>query len=383
MKKVTKIISYSENPEMGFPVVETFDGQKEYRKNCKYVKGKYYAIDKDIFYIESEDLWYRITSGKIEKDYETGIWYLKNTVHMTRGIVETDSKGEPVLGMFTLNPYNNCSAQFKGGNYQAMSPEILKGDWFEDVGNNVWYRSSETGISEMKARQKIRNEKNYTNKGYNIEDNATEFSQKKKLYADSPIEIGADAKKYGKFLGDMTFGCEFETCSGSIGKWIENRHGLVACRDGSLEGGGEFVVVPMYGAKGMQNIIEICKELQKRTQIDIRCAYHIHMGNLPHERVYLVALYMLVYMIQDELLAMFPYYKTDHRGIKRKNYCQKLQKMSIHPLKDQSKEGYDQFVDHVYGKIFEFLSDGHAADMDINRKQHRHPIERKYERSSR
>jgi len=380
--KLLRITSYTEDPSLGFPVVQTFEDKTEYRKNCKYVKGKYYIIDKDIFYIESEDLWYRITSGKIEKDEETGKWYLKGTKSLIKGIIGTDSKGEAIFGNFSANIYNNCVANFKMHNYTCINPGVLKGDWFEDVGSNIFYRRSEVGDSEYRVRLKIRNEKSYTNKGYNIEDNAKEFAQKIESYKNYPLEINTDAKKYGKFLGARSFGAEFETCAGSIGDYLQIRHGIVACRDGSIQS-AEYVTVPMTGSKGVQNIITFLNEAKKRTQINIECAYHLHFGNLPHERVYLVALYMLCYQIQDDIFKMFPYYKTDHRGIKRKNYCQKLQKMSIYSLKDSSKEGYEQFIDTVYSKIFEFLSDGQAAGLDVNRRQQRHPIERKWERHNR
>jgi len=139
----------------------------------------------------------------------------------------------------------------------------------------------------------------------------------------------------------------------------------------------------MGGSKGIQNIIETCKELQKRNYIDIKCSYHLHLGNLPKERVYLVALYMLCYRIQDDIFKMFPFYKLDPRGIKRKNYCQKLEKLGIFSLQSPIKEDYDQFVNTVYHKIFEFLSEGHNGDENINRRTHRHPIDQKWNRHSR
>jgi len=382
-KLITTIQSYTENPSLGFPVVETHDGKTEYRKNTKFVKGKYYSVFTDIFYIESEQKWYRTTSGKIEKDWETGEWFIKDTKKMINGIVDVDFSGNVITGRFTKNEYNNCPVVWKNSNYTALNPEILKMHFFEDVSANVFYKTGEVGKGDKNQMEKIRPSKSYTNKGYNIEDNAKEFEQKKELYKNYGLKIGDDAKKYAKFLGNTSFGCEFEASVGSMPDYLQNRLGLVICRDGSLEGGPEYVTVPMEGAKGIQNIINTCKELQKRNQIDIRCSYHIHLGNLPKERVYLVALYMLCYQIQDDIFKMFPYYKLDHRGIKRKNYCQKLKKMSIYSLKDQSKEGYDQFVDVVYNRIFEFLSEGHHADQEVNRTQMRHPIREKWQRSCR
>lgn len=174
---------------------------------------------------------------------------------------------------------------------------------------------------------------------------------------------------------------------GGVPNWLQNRLGIVACRDGSTGNnhyeGAEWVTVPMSGAKGLQTLVTLGRELSKRCAIDISCSLHFHIGNIPTERVYLVSLYMLVYQIQEDMLKMFPYYKTDHRDIKRKNYCQKLEKMSIYSLKDYSKEGYEAYIEHIYLKLFQWLSDGHAADSEVNRRRERHPIDAKWNRPSR
>ncbi len=377
--------SYKENPGLPMTVVDTIGGEKEYRKNCRSVKGNYYIKDKDIYFIEEENTWYFKKSTKVDYDWEKNCVYLKGTKLLTTGVVGFDSDGKPVIGLFTENPYNNCKVQLpNSATYPAISPDVLiTNNYFEDVASNKFYSVSAVSRSDMSAMQKIRPSKTYTNKGYNIEDNKEEFERKKILYRDYNMKIGEDAKTYGKFLTDITYGAELECSVGACPDFVQNRHGLVSCRDGSLEGGPEWVTVPMSGAKGIQNLIELGKELRKRNEIDIRCAYHIHIGNLPTERVYLVALYMLSYTIQDEVFKMFPGYKLQPEGIKRKNYCQKLKKMSIYSLKDSTKEGYDQFVNSVYEKIYEFLSDGHAADLSVNRRQQRHPIEAKFNRSSR
>lgn len=139
----------------------------------------------------------------------------------------------------------------------------------------------------------------------------------------------------------------------------------------------------MSGAKGLQNITDVATLVTERCEVDINCSLHYHFGNIPKDRLYLIALYTLAYKIQDEVFEMFPYYKTDPRGIKKKNYCQKLKQMSIYPLKDSSKEGYEQYVEEIYVRIFTFLSDGHPPSEFANKKLHKHPIRNKWERHSR
>lgn len=377
------MIFYKANPNLELEIITTINNEKEYKQNCKCVGGKYYVKGRDIFYIAEKELWYRKTSDKVDYDHEKNMVYLKDTYRMTKGVVGFDKDKQPIMGLFTPNPCNNCIVRIKGSVYHSLNPEILlENNYFEDLASNEFYDKSSMSESDCKQMSKIRMSKSYTNKGYNIEDNATEFEEKKKSYANYSLKINNDAKVYGKFLGNVSMGVEIETSEGQIPTFIEYRHGIVMCRDGSISG-GEAVVVPMKGSKGVQNIITLAGELKKRCNIDINCAFHVHLGNLPRERVYLVALYMLCYQIQDEVFKAFPYYKTDHRGIKRKNYCQKLKQMSIYPLKDQSKEGYEQFVDTVYSRIFEFLSEGHAADAEVNRRNQRHPVEAKWNRSCR
>lgn len=240
----SNITSYSKNPNLGFSTVKTINGIIEYRKNCKYLKENksikegYYSIYTDIFYIESEEKWYRVSSEKIEKDWETNKWYLKDyNSKLQKGVVGIEEDGGLIFDKFTANPYNNVIINSNGNSYNALNKEILKDFFIEDIGHSSFVRKSEYGSSDIKNFSKIRNAKNYTSKGYNIEDNGAEFERKKNLYRDYFLKIGPDAKKYAKYLGDISFGSEIECSEGAIPDYIQNRHGIVVCRDGSLEGG--------------------------------------------------------------------------------------------------------------------------------------------------
>lgn len=236
---MTQQTNYSKNPDLGLPIVTTIAGDKEYRRYCRKVGDQFYVKDRDIFFIEETDSWYFKTSTKVDYDWELNKCYLKSSVPLTGGVVDFDKDKNPIIGMFTPNKYNNVTVVVKGGSKKlAINEEILiNNNYFEDVANNTFYHSTDVSSSDRMAMQKPRHGKGYTNKGYNIEDNAEEFSRKKRLYADYPLKINEDAKKYGKFLNDLTFGCEVECSVGNLPIHVENRHGIVACRDGSLEGG--------------------------------------------------------------------------------------------------------------------------------------------------
>lgn len=376
------MILFRDDPKLGLKVITTATGNKEYRRNCKFIQGKFYVMEEDCFFVEGR--WYRKESGKIEFDHEKKEWVLKANQELIRGVVGFDSTNAPEMGFFSPNVYNNCKVHFQNtGTTYCINTEILEANgFFEDAASCKWYSKVEMGAASYKKMITIRQEGNFTHKGYNIEDNAVEFEQKKDSYKEYPTVIPKTVRAYAKVLGDTTFGAEVETSVGNVGDHLQYRTGLVACRDGSISS-AEWVTVPMSGAKGVQNICDVADIVSKRCEIDINCSLHYHFGNIPKERLYIIALYILAYKIQDEVFKMFPYYKTDHRGIKKKNYCQKLKKMSIHPLKDFSKEGYESYVEEVYIRIFQFLSDGYLPNENANRKRQQHPIHNKWDRKSR
>lgn len=372
--------SYKDNPNLKLKVVTTVNGVQEYRNNCKYIKGKYYIQNIDVF--EIGDTWYRKESGLIDFDSETQKWVLKSSTHLIKGIIGFE-KGKPVYGSFTANPYNNCTAVIADGKKVAINPEVLiKNGFFENIATGEYYCENDVNKSSIVKMKSIHNEGNFQHKGYNIEDNAKEFADKKKLFAEYPHKKTKVGTSFAKYLGDITYGLELETSAGNVPDYIQNRHGIVACRDGSIAS-AEWVTVPMSGVKGLENIKEMCEEITKRCDIDINCSFHVHIGNIPLDRAFLSTLYILGYKIQDDLFKMFPYFKIDPRGIKRKNYCQKLKKFNINPCKDFSKVGFKEYIDSVYYSIFMFLSDGVPPDNNNNKKIQQHPIKNKWDRHSR
>lgn len=377
------MILYASNPRLKLRVIETINGDKEYRTNCKYIGGKYYRIDRDCFCIDGR--WYRVDGGNIIFDFEEKRWVHKTKMgNMIKGVVGYAS-GAPVFGHFTPNPFNNIKVRFKNeGTFIAYSADVFRDMKFiEDVAVGIIYPKNELSSTNIKRLQTIRNEKSHTSRGYNIEDNVDDFKTKVTNYNNSPIVISKNAYQYAKFLGNITFGAEIEIAQGNIPEHIQHRHGLVICRDGSIDGGPELVTIPLTGAKGLQNLDCISKELQDRGSISLACSLHLHIGNIRMDKSFLTAVYVLGRKIQDELFTMFPFYKTDHRGIKRKNYNKKLDSLSIHPCLDSSKESMDAYLADSTAKIFDFLAEGKMHISELNKKTRQHPEQRKWEQNSR
>jgi hypothetical protein len=383
---------YSENPLYNERIVETFNGEKEYRSHCKFINQKFYIKNKQCFLIGGK--WHRIDSGLILLDYEKGIWFketekgVNGTVY---GIVDVDNYGNFIYGYFTPNPLNNCVLVMNSSSkIPVLNPNILyDNNCIEDVSRGIFYPKKDLTLTSIKQLSIPRNKISHTHKGYNIEDNGDEFQKKIEIYSNYKMPMSKDVMRFGKFLEDTSFGVELETIKGYLPEFVQYRTGVVVCRDGSLHDadgtqGAEFVTVPMTGAKGLQNLVNLCTELSKRTEIDINCSLHIHLGNIPTDRLFLTSLYMLCFKIQNELFEMFPYYKTNPQGIKQKNYNQKLRKLGMYALNNFTREGYDEYVNSAYNRIFTFLTEGTQPSKKFNRQNKLHPAgEQKWNKHSR
>lgn len=380
------MILYSDNPNLNKKVVTTARGDKEYRVNCQFIKNKHYRRGRDCFHVNNK--WHRFDSGLIVFDHEKQKWILRQSEEfytLQEGVVSVTEEGHVEMGYYTPNLYNNCKIDVGGSTRDCYSSEILRNNGYvEDIGSGRWYcKNVYKGTELLRRVNKIRTTQDFTRKGYNIEDNKEDFEKKCFFYEKYKIDFSKDVRQYAKFLNGLSMGVEIESSVGNLPDWLQYRHGIVACRDGSINGGGEWVTVPMEGAKALQNLVNLSNSMTRRLNTDINCSLHIHMGNVPLDRTFLCAIYILGYKMQDSLLEMFPYYKTNPEGIKKKNYCQKLKKLGIHTLKDSSKEGYDAYIKAVFEKIFTFLSDGVPPDRFYNRNRGVHPIAQKWSRPSR
>lgn len=377
------MIRYKDDPKLKFKTIKTVTGETEYRRNCRKIKDKYYIENEQCFLIGK--VWYAYTSKLITFDYEKGVHVIIKDTPLVYGVVGFKKEGEPEFGYFTENKYNNIVVNIAGyGSVKCFNEDTLvKGGYVENLSDAIWHYRKALSASMLSKLTNIHSKKVYRDKGYNIEDNAAEFKEKIESYDKYPVKISSNAMRYGKLLGKITYGCEVETAMGYVPDHIQNRTGLIICRDGSIDN-AEYVTVPMKGAKGLMNLKYMAEELSKRTTIDIKCSYHIHFGTLPDDRLFLVALWALAIRIQDEIFTMFPGYKTNWEKFKKKDYCQKVRKLGVGILqKDFDKEEYEAYINDGYYRIHKFLNDGNEPDDRFNRNNHQHVRTAKWERAGR
>lgn len=375
---------YKDNPNLKLKTIITHNGNVEYRNNCKYIKEQYYLKNTEC--VEVEKKLYLLNDEKIAFDHSTQKYVIRKNTNLVQGIVEVEP--EVKIGWFSKqNIYYGLirkQVYYQREHYNCSDYRMLENNpLFFKSSHGRFYETSSLTPEDKKELLKITNNDdfNHLRQGYNIEDNGYEYLMRKLAHQEFPIEYDKGVRKFAKFLENYSFGCEFETNKGYIPTYKLNQTGLVPCRDGSVEG-AEYVTIPLRGAKGLQTIKNVCKELTNSTSVNINCSYHVHIGNLRTDRAYLISLYRLFFMIQDELFTMFPYYKTKPEGIKQKNYCQKLKRLSIYCLKDKSEKGYKNYINTVYEKLFTLLSEGNTPCKEINKKQGVHPVQNKWDRKN-
>lgn len=427
------IPKYSDNPNLKKTVIVTVSGEKEYRANCRLRKGQYYVKNKDCFEINGK--WYYVSSGLIVLDYETGKMCLKSKSTLLQGIVDYNAE-EPVMGFYSPNMNKNTIVIDANGKRHACIDEqvAMKGECVEDISTGVFVHPEWT-----KKKQSVQDEPNKKkappggmrfnledprpvppdpeqliremgrqrgrvaearreqmermgaigNYGeimqYRVEDNEMKFEETVGNYNKYPISYSKDVKRYAKFLEGRTFGIEYETKTGFAPQRILSRYGLIPLRDGSLHGGIELSTIPLSGAKGLQSTVMTCNELSKRCGVNLECSLHIHFGTLKEDRLLIVAMYHLCKRMQEEMYEMFPYYKTNPKGLKGdKNYCQKLRPLTNKLLpRKPNKETFQKYVDYYYTRIFTFLMEGVAPNAQYNRKNGIHPVQQKWNQMSR
>lgn len=289
--------------------------------------------------------------------------------------------------------------------------EALKLGFVESFENDSYYLKKNLTENQLKQLSRIpqHNEQGSYSKNikinYNVNNETTVFNNilsKYILVRENNIKFDKKSYNIAKLLKGLTFGVEFETSLGRIREPDLYKHGVIPLRDGSVAG-FEYTTIP-YGysdvtlnqastqalSKDLVNLKELCTELSNRCLLNSFCSMHIHIGNVRKDKLYLLAVYMLCYLIQDEMFEMFPKFKEDspkYLGT-QKNYCKKLDHLGLfnNCIFDKSsvlKETYCDNVNLYFNKIFKFLSDGQEIGSKFNRKCLKHPIERKWERHGR
>ena len=296
---------------------------------------------------------YREETGLIVYNYSIKEYVILND-NLLQGVVDVVD-GNLIIGYFNNNTKYSKITDKNGKSHWLYNVEIFN--------NNKEYREHlSTGnfyhISTLQAWKF--NKIEFPNKNYKYSlpyDSKGIIGNNLKNYNENyNPEISQNIKNYAPLLENLSFGLEFETTKGHIPDRVLNQYGLIPLRDGSISG-IEYVTVPMEGEKGLQCTADILKELKKRTSYsDETCSLHLHLGNIPRTKEFILAFFKVGMKIQDEMFQMFPLYKKYNYHIKNKNYSAPLPTFEILSQLDPIIDSRN--IDENFGILYKYLSMG-------------------------
>ena len=345
-------------------VVTTIEGTEVPRNKARRIGGMYFTPNVSVFNIKGTN--YRITSPAIAYDYTTGQYRLKEEVPYYGVVGFVDNV--PKLGYFSVfkgGPnitITNSSGEVK--TYPLLSTKVIPE-------NSEYQEDLSTGNFKIFENTKNRKDlKSYSIGGglhYNANEQNPLVASVKKHFNNNGLFISKLAEVLGDCLNDYSFGIEFETNNGTIPYYKVFDNGLVPLKDGSLKLSNgkypyEYTTIPLNGKKGIQAILNICNDLGKYCTFDRTCSAHIHFGNVRLDKVYLLAYYQLIRIVQDQMFKLVPHYKTDPVNIAglEKNYCQKLLNLNFKNIKTigttEDKKAYKELVNANYKILYAFLA---------------------------
>ena len=338
--------------------VITIKGEELPISQCRKFNKLYYKLG-DINIQNSGDCYlingkcYREETGLIVYNYSIKEYVILND-NLLQGVVDV-ADGNLIIGYFNNNTKYSKITDKNGKSHWLYNVEIFN--------NNKEYREHlSTGnfyhISTLQAWKF--NKIEFPNKNYKYSlpyDSKGIIGNNLKNYNENyNPEISQNIKNYAPLLENLSFGLEFETTKGHIPDRVLNQYGLIPLRDGSISG-IEYVTVPMEGEKGLQCTADILKELKKRTSYsDETCSLHLHLGNIPRTKEFILAFFKIGMKIQDEIFQMFPLYKKYNYHIKNKNYSAPLPTFEILSQLDPIINSDN--IDINFGVLYKYLSMG-------------------------
>ena len=341
-------------------IVKTVDGTEALRTNCRLIKGEYYIVGNpkikgsgQCYQINGR--YYRLSTGYIVYDELNQEYVLKND-SITTGIIGFDEKGGFIMGDFSRDNLKNVTLVDRAGmGYTVMDDSVMAGN------REYRYDKSKDRYAHISIQDAVNfNRLRTVDYGYKQSltyDCRDIIGRYISDYNRSNLQVNDYIKKNASALQGLTFGLEFETVRGVVPERITRSLGLIPLRDGSIDG-LEYATIPLAGDKGLQAAIESCKALEKYTEFDESCSLHLHMGGVPRTEEYLISLFKVLCLIQDEFFEMFPIYKKYNFGVKRKNYTQPFDAISM--MNQMDRVITSSNIKSNFDVLYRFLSRGQS-----------------------
>lgn len=349
--------------------VITIKGNIEHFKDCKSFDGEYYLIGDPTIKGSGDcylvgDKYYRDNTGYIVYDHYINRYVIKNSSIIEGVIGVLEDKITLIFGYFSKDVRLMPQVVYsEGGKYVkkafVLDDDILKDSIYVFNSHSSAYVDRRT-LYVKDVLNKTPLDSTYKN---SLSYNATSeiISTYKNMFSKSEVKGGKLSNSINYYMKNLSFGVEFETIDGVVPTYKSNSLGLIPLRDGSIPG-LEYVTIPLQGVEGIQTLLDSADALKRFTTIDESCSLHVHIGNIPRTKSFILALFKVLLFTQDDFYSLFPLYKKYNLGVKRKLYTKEYDLVKFFSRldmdinvndSDQLNSNFDVLFRHLCGNDFE------------------------------
>lgn len=337
--------------------IKTITGKIADKNNCRLVDGKYYLIGNkniensgDIYEINKRFI--RFETGRLIFNLTSNSYELVSSSQATKGIVNIVNN-EFIYGYFIYNVlYDNILFDKNNTKHIVHRNCQIPLQYREEVSSGHYYDISLIPTNKL---IKIKYVSRELKESFNYDSKNITESYKKVFEMNYQPDYLNITSSLTTIVNDLSFGLEFETVAGIIPNYKLNSLPLIPLRDGSIRG-LEYATLPLQGKLGIQALIDSVKELKKRTEYDESCSLHLHIGNIPRTKEFILAFYKFYSIFSEEIFSMFPLYKTENYNVKKKNYCKPYDFIKLNSLMD-NKITDEKSLNENFSILFDYLAE--------------------------
>ena len=337
--------------------IKTITGKIADKNNCRLVDGKYYLIGDrniensgDIYEINKRFI--RFETGRLIFNLTSNSYELVSSSQATKGIVNIVNN-EFIYGYFIYNVlYDNILFDKNNTKHIVHRNCQIPLQYREEVSSGHYYDISLIPTNKL---IKIKYVSRELKESFNYDSKNITESYKKVFEMNYQPDYLNITSSLTTIVNDLSFGLEFETVAGIIPNYKLNSLPLIPLRDGSIRG-LEYATLPLQGKLGIQALIDSVKELKKRTEYDESCSLHLHIGNIPRTKEFILAFYKFYSIFSEEIFSMFPLYKTENYNVKKKNYCKPYDFIKLNSLMD-NKITDEKSLNENFSILFDYLAE--------------------------
>lgn len=342
--------------------ITDINNNKQLKENCHKFKDGWYVKNKDCAEINGK--WYRLNKNKnIIFNHTTNTFVFKTKENLINGIVNILKDGTKEYGYFSVDLQNNVKVKTVNGYEIAINHNTIKDFYTEKLDLGIYYPNTLTKFTNNIFNKKTIGNPYSVDLNYKCDPLLNKITKYFDAYFKPFNKLSLEDTKEEiiyDYLDNITYGIEIETFDGKIPEDICFSNGLIPLKDGSLRRSDnigrtylpyEYSTIILKGKKGLQAINNISFLLNKYCIHTHKESLHIHIGNIPVSKEYVISIYNTIQNIQDEMYSMFPEILKNTGPLKGKDYCNPIKKFTF--TKD---------IDYNFNLIYNYFLGSYSID---------------------